>query len=93
MGTVPGQTVGNTLEVVVAALLFRRLAVCRIGLERVWDVFALLMCAAVGTLISATFGVVSLRLGDVITGNARPGPGPRARAALLRSARRGSGSV
>jgi signal transduction histidine kinase len=68
VGTVVGQTVGNTLEVVVAALLFRRLADRRIGLERVWDVFALLVCAAVGTLISATFGVVSLRLGDVITG-------------------------
>jgi signal transduction histidine kinase len=66
LGTVLGQTVGNTLEVVVAALVFRRLAERRTGLERVWDVCALVLCAAVGTLISATFGVVSLRLGDVI---------------------------
>jgi signal transduction histidine kinase len=66
-GTVAGQTIGNTLEVVVAALLFRRLAQNRIGLERVWDVLALVVCAAVGTLISAVFGVVSLRLGDVIS--------------------------
>ena len=44
----------------------RRLAGRRIGLERVWDVLALVLCAAVGTLISAVFGVVSLRLGDVI---------------------------
>ncbi len=65
-GTVLGQTLGNTLEVVVAAVLFRRLAGRRIGLERVWDVLALVLCAAVGTLISAVFGVVSLRLGDVI---------------------------
>jgi signal transduction histidine kinase len=65
-GTVLGQTVGNTLEVVVAALLFRRLAERRISLERVWDVFALVACAVVGTLISAVFGVVSLRLGHVI---------------------------
>jgi signal transduction histidine kinase len=65
-GTVAGQTVGNTLEVVVAAVLFRRLAQNRIGLERVWDVLALVACAALGTLISAVFGVVSLRLGDVI---------------------------
>ena len=65
-GTVLGQTVGNTLEVVVAAVLFRRLAARRIGLERVWDVLALVLCAAVGTLISAAFGVVSLRLGNVI---------------------------
>jgi signal transduction histidine kinase len=65
-GTIAGQTVGNTLEVVVAAVLFRRLAQKRIALERVRDVLALVGCAAVGTLISAVFGVVSLRLGDVI---------------------------
>jgi signal transduction histidine kinase len=65
-GTVLGETLGNTLEVVVAAMLFRWLAGRRIALERVWDVLALVGCAAIGTLISATFGVVSLRLGDVI---------------------------
>jgi signal transduction histidine kinase len=65
-GTVLGQTLGNTLEVVVAAVLFRRLAERRIALERVRDVLSLVACAAVGTLISAVFGVVSLRLGDVI---------------------------
>ena len=65
-GTVLGQTVGNTLEVIVAAVLFRRLAERRIGLERVWDVLALVFCAAVGTLISAVFGALSLRLGHVI---------------------------
>ncbi len=66
-GTIAGQTVGNTLEVVVAAVLFRRLTQKRIALERVWDVVALVACAALGTLISAVFGVVSLRLGDVIS--------------------------
>ncbi len=66
MGTIVGQTVGNTLEVVVAAVLFRRLTQNRIALERVWDVLALVACAALGTLISAVFGVVSLRLGEVI---------------------------
>jgi len=65
-GTILGQTVGNTLEVVVAAMLFRRLTQRRIGLERVRDVLALVACATLGTLISAIFGVVSLRLGDVI---------------------------
>jgi signal transduction histidine kinase len=65
-GAIVGQTVGNTLEVVVAAVLFRRLTQKRIALERVWDVLALVACAALGTLISAVFGVVSLRLGDVI---------------------------
>jgi integral membrane sensor domain MASE1 len=61
LGTVLGQTVGNTLEVVVAAVLFLRLARRRTRLERVWDVLALVVCAVVGTLISASFGVVSLR--------------------------------
>ena len=66
LGTVLGQTVGNTLEVVVAAVLLRRLIGSRTGLERVGDVFALVAAAAVGTLISASFGATSLRLGDVI---------------------------
>src|SRR6478609_1297991 len=65
-GTVLGQTVGNTLEVVVAAVLFRRLAARRVGLEQARDVLALVYCAAIGTLVSAGFGVVSLRLGGVI---------------------------
>jgi signal transduction histidine kinase len=65
-GTVLGETLGNTLEVVVAAILFRRLAGRRTGLERVRDVLALVVCAAIGTLISAGFGVISLRLGHVI---------------------------
>ena len=56
LGTVLGQTVGNTLEVVVAAVILRRLIGNRTGLERVGDVFALVAAAAVGTLISASFG-------------------------------------
>jgi len=67
IGTVLGQTVGNTLEVVVAALLLRRLIGDHTGLERVRDVLALVAAAALGTLISACFGATSLRLGDVIT--------------------------
>ncbi len=66
IGTVLGQTVGNTLEVVVAAIILRRLIGGRTGLERVGDVFALVAAAAVGTLISAAFGATSLRLGNVI---------------------------
>src|SRR3954447_23155739 len=41
LGTVLGQTLGNTLEVVVAAVLLRRLVGARTGLEQVGDVFAL----------------------------------------------------
>ena len=67
IGTVLGQTIGNTLEVVIAALLFYRLAEGRTHLARVRDVGALVAAAAAGTAISATFGAASLRLGDVIT--------------------------
>src|SRR3954468_13891361 len=45
-GTVLGQTAGNTLEVVIAAVLLRRLVGSRIGMTRVREVFALLGCAA-----------------------------------------------
>src|SRR3954466_11502014 len=66
LGTVLGQTAGNTLEVLVVALLLRRLVGDRIGLTRVREVFALAGCAAVGALVSACFGSTSLRLGGVI---------------------------
>jgi PAS domain S-box-containing protein len=66
LGTVAGQTVGNTLEVVIAALILGRLVQGRVDLTRVTQVLALVACAAVGTLVSACFGAVSLRLGDAI---------------------------
>src|SRR3954470_9276698 len=66
LGTVFGQTAGNTLEVVIAALLLRRLVGNRPGLTRVRQVFALVACAAAGTFVSACFGSTSLRLGGVI---------------------------
>src|SRR3954465_4718893 len=65
-GTVVGQTVGNTLEVLVGALLLRRLAGPDVAMNRVRDVLALVAAGAAGTLISACFGTASLRLGDVI---------------------------
>ena len=67
LGTVLGQTTGNTLEVLIAALLLRRLVGGGVGLTRVVQVLALVGCAAVGTLVSACFGSASLRLGNVIT--------------------------
>jgi PAS domain S-box-containing protein len=66
LGTVMGQTAGNTLEVVVAAVLLRRLTGRRPAMDRVGDVLALVVAGAVGTAISASFGTTSLRLGDVI---------------------------
>jgi signal transduction histidine kinase len=67
LGTVLGQTVGNTLALVVAAALLRRLTGGRAALDRVFDVLALVGCALVAAVVSAAFGPLSLRLGDVIT--------------------------
>src|SRR3954471_11894966 len=65
-GTVVGQTVGNTLALVVAALLLRKLTGGRGQLARTFDVLALVVCAAVAAVVSAAFGPTSLRLGGVI---------------------------
>jgi signal transduction histidine kinase len=67
LGTVLGQTVGNTLALVVAALLLRRLTGGRGNLERTVDVLALVVCAVAAAVVSAAFGPTSLRLGDVVT--------------------------
>ncbi|HEX5781985.1 MAG TPA: MASE1 domain-containing protein [Solirubrobacteraceae bacterium] len=67
LGTVLAQTVGNTLAVVVAALLLRRLTDGRTGLDRVRDVLALIGCALLAAVVSAVFGPTALRLGDVIS--------------------------
>jgi PAS domain S-box-containing protein len=66
LGTVLGQTAGNTLEVVVAAILLRRLTDRRPAMDRVGDVLALVAAGAVGTAISAIVGTTSLRLGNII---------------------------
>ena len=66
LATVVAQTVGNTLALVVAALLLRRLTGGRGELERVADVVALLACALLAAVISGAVGPLALRLGDVI---------------------------
>ncbi len=67
LGTVLAQTLGNTVAIVVAALLLRRLTGGRGGLDRVADVLALVGCALVAAVVSAAFGPLSLRLGGVIS--------------------------
>ena len=66
LGTVFGQTLGNTVAVVVAAALLRRLTQGHAGLERVVDVLALVACGVVAAGVSALFGPPALYLGDVI---------------------------
>jgi signal transduction histidine kinase len=66
LGTVLGQTVGNTVALIVAAALLRRLTDGRPQLERVRDVLSFIVCALVAAVVSAAFGPTALWLGDVI---------------------------
>src|SRR3954464_9404666 len=63
LGTVLAQTVGNTVALVVAALLLRRLTGGRARAQGRADGLSLVACALVAALISAAFGPLSLRLG------------------------------
>lgn len=63
-----GVAVGNTLEAFLGAYLLRRFIGFQNSLERVKDVFGLLVLAGlIATLVSATIGISSLLLGNVIT--------------------------
>jgi signal transduction histidine kinase len=65
-GTIVGQVVGNTVSLVIAVLVLRRLG-AHGRMDRTRDVLALIAAAAVAALISAAFGPLSLRLGDVVS--------------------------
>jgi signal transduction histidine kinase len=67
LGAAIGQTAGNMLEVVVAALLIRRLLRRGSPLGSIGGVGQLLGALAFATLISATVGPVSLALADVVS--------------------------
>jgi PAS domain S-box-containing protein len=68
--TVLGITTGNTLEALVGAYLLRRVAGFQPSLERVRDVLALVVLAGgISTMVSATVGVASLRIGGEIDGS------------------------
>lgn len=70
IGSALGQTVGNVLEVVLAAWLLRRLDRDGDLLDSVRGVLRVLGPIAAGTMISASIGALSLWLGDVVTVNA-----------------------
>ncbi len=72
VGSALGQTCGNMLEVVLAALLLRRLVPRGSPLASVRGVGAIVVAIAGGTLVSATIGSVSLLSGEVIDWNAVP---------------------
>jgi signal transduction histidine kinase len=65
-GTVIGQTVANTGEIVLAAVILRRLFGSRVGLTRIVEVVGLVGCAIGATFVGACIGAASLRLGNVI---------------------------
>ena len=67
VGSAIGQTIGNTLEVVVAAYLIRKLVRSGRPLDSVAGVCGLLAAIFAGTAVSATVGPLSLRLGGVLT--------------------------
>src|SRR5580704_5724807 len=62
LGVAFGIAAGNTIEAVLGAWLLERLAF-RPSLERLLDVFGLVVVAALSTAVSATVGVASIRLG------------------------------
>jgi two-component system, NarL family, sensor histidine kinase FusK len=65
--TVCGITIGNTLEALTGAFLLNRLARFHNSLDRLWDVFTLIVLAATcSTMVSAGIGVAAMALGGVI---------------------------
>jgi signal transduction histidine kinase len=66
IGSLIGQLTGNIVEVVVGALLLRRLVGRHAALDRTEQVAGMLVAAGTATAISATFGTVSMLAGDVI---------------------------
>ena len=68
LGSALGQTLGNMLEVLVAALVIRRLLARGSPLDSLGGLGRLLAVIAGATAISATIGPLSLLAGDVITG-------------------------
>jgi signal transduction histidine kinase len=68
LGSAFGQTVGNVLEVVLAAYLLRRAARSGYLLGRVDGLVRLLPPVALATMVSASIGTLSSRLGGVLDG-------------------------
>jgi signal transduction histidine kinase len=66
LGSLLGQQTGNMAEIVVGALLLRRLIGPRAQLDRVEQVGGMLIALLAATAISATVGTISMRAGGVI---------------------------
>src|ERR1700733_7711854 len=66
LGSAIGQSFGNLLEVLVAALLLRRFASRNAPFESGAGIAGLLLALMIGTAISATIGSLALVLGHVV---------------------------
>ena len=66
LGSLLGQQTGNMAEIVVGAVLLRRLIGPRAGLDRVEQVGGMLLALGTATVISASVGTVSMLAGGVI---------------------------
>jgi signal transduction histidine kinase len=66
IGSLAGQQAGNMAEIIVGAILLRRLIGPRAGLDRLEQVGGMLAALAIATAISATVGTVSMLAGGVI---------------------------
>jgi signal transduction histidine kinase len=68
-GSALGQTTGNLLEMVAAAVLMRRLLGDEPPLASARGVARMLLALVAGTVVSATVGTMSLWLGEVVAGD------------------------
>lgn len=71
-GSALGQAFGNLLEVVLAVYLMRRLITDGRPLGSISGLAKMLVAITAGTAVSATIGLLSLRLGNVVTTPALP---------------------
>jgi len=72
VGSLIGQQAGNMAEIIVGAVLLRRLIGERAALDRTEQVGGMLFALGAATAISATFGTLSMLAGDVITQSQAP---------------------
>jgi signal transduction histidine kinase len=66
VGSLLGQQTGNMAEIIVGAILLRRLIGPNAAMDRVEQIGRMLLALAAATAISATFGTVSMLAGGVI---------------------------
>ena len=69
VGSLLGQQAGNMAEIIVGALLLRRLVGRGAAMDRVEQLAGMLVALGVATAISATVGTVSMLAGGVVDGS------------------------